>query len=115
MKRIRLPLLFCIVALLSLCMVACDSSTPYIGENGNWYIVQEHDASDLSAYIEAEKEEFRSAVASYENVYPSCVLTMTLYPLTYEGLFLLNVFSQLKQIISFPETISYMSPAFAGQ
>ena len=43
MKRIRLPLLFCIVALLSLCMVACHSSTPYIGENGNWWL----DESDL--------------------------------------------------------------------
>ena len=43
MKQIRLPLLFCIVALLSLCMVACHSSTPYIGENGNWWL----DESDL--------------------------------------------------------------------
>ena len=37
-------------------------------ESGNWYIVQEHDQSDLSGYIEAEKEKFRKCTGFNENI-----------------------------------------------
>lgn len=36
-------------------------------ESGNWYIVRGHDESDLSAYIEAEKEDFHKCVGFNEN------------------------------------------------
>ena len=37
-------------------------------ENGNWYIVQDHDESDLYGYIEAEKENFHKCTGFNENV-----------------------------------------------
>ena len=37
-------------------------------ESGNWYIVQEHDQSDLSGYIEAEKENFHKCMGFNENI-----------------------------------------------
>jgi len=37
-------------------------------ESGNWYIVQEHDQSDLSGYIEAEREHFHKCTGFNENI-----------------------------------------------
>lgn len=37
-------------------------------ESGNWYIVQEHDQSDLSGYIEAERENFHKCTGFNENI-----------------------------------------------
>ena len=45
-----------------------DVVPQYDVKNENWYIVQEHDESDLSAYIEAEKEEFHKCVGFNENI-----------------------------------------------
>ena len=45
-----------------------DVVPQYDVKNGNWYIVQEHDESDLSAYIEAEKEELHKCVGFNENI-----------------------------------------------
>ena len=39
----------------------------YDPESKNWYIVQEHDASDFLAYIEAEKEDFHKCTGYNEN------------------------------------------------
>ena len=36
--------------------------------SGNWYIVQEHDQSDLSGYIEAERENFHKCTGFNENI-----------------------------------------------
>ena len=40
----------------------------YDVENGNWYIVQEHNESDLSDYIEAEKENFHKCTGFNETI-----------------------------------------------
>ena len=40
----------------------------YDVENGTWYIVREHDESDLSVYMEAEKEDFYKCAGFNENM-----------------------------------------------
>lgn len=37
-------------------------------ESGNWYIVQDHDESDLYGYIEAERESFHKCTGFNENI-----------------------------------------------